>query len=1058
MKTLKFSFFILTIACLFSTNEMQAQTVIIGSGTNVNGTQEASPVNIWYRKAVSHFVITQSELLAAGYTGPGSINKLGFFIESAPLYTIPGYTIQMRHTNATSASGLPNGGWTEVRSAFDYSPQAGDWDLITLDSPFAWNGTQNIGIRICWSQVQPTYNASGQCRVTTSANGYEYRWNDGAGSYCGTNPNTMANYKPQVQMMFDTVTVWTGLTNTNWFVASNWTAGVPNERMDAIIPTSVANNPVITSGTAIMDELILQGTLTISANAELEMYGNLTSIGTYNDLGGSMIFAGEGSATLTSVGMDINELRVEKSGTLTIAGSPIVIIDELQVNKSNLNTGDLIVMRSDENGTARIDELKSTCNYTLNMNDSWGDGWNGGSVTVEEDGIEIGNYSAEGASSSASFSVAEGSTLSLIYTSGSWENENTYNLVDGFSTTVFSDGPNPSTGTVFTTTAACPFTPMIVGDITMERYLDAGATYWRYFGSAVEGADLAQFNDDFTTAGYPGSHFPTFPFISAYNYDETQAPNNGYQPASSASQVMQVGEGWQIYCGDTITGTQPFTFDLVGTPNQGPISLPVTYTFSNNPADDGWNMVCNPYASTIDWDAAGWTKTNMANATYIQNPDTQQYATYVAGAGTNGGTRFIASQQSFWVQATGNSPVLNTTEAVKHDGDAPFIKSNEVLSPGMKITLVGAEEYDEIIIRHVDGAADNFEFAYDAEKWWGGWGEYCQFSSINGQNKDLTVNSFDKLDQEWSIPLRAIVFADGTYELKFENINEMDVPCLTLEDTYTGETYQVEEGTHLPFAMDDTTYAPRFILHIGKVYQTEVAKTSCYQSNDGSFSVDLDNAGMVNYTLNTEQGIITGTTSGDPFILENLSTGIYYVEIEGFSGSCGETGFNFVVNQPSPINPNAEIIPETQGGDGEIILNPTGGTAPYDIEWINGVNGPIVTDLSGGTYMVQITDANGCQFETSYSVDSSLGLEDENSDLELYYNPSINALVIKGWQGDENEWIDIYSANGQVIASYQLLAGQQSFNFFLEDKLAAGVYFAQSQSSQIKVKFLVNQN
>ena len=199
---------------------------------------------------------------------------------------------------------------------------------------------------------------------------------------------------------------------------------------------------------------------------------------------------------------------------------------------------------------------------------------------------------------------------------------------------------------------------------------------------------------------------------------------------------MRVG---RFGAGDTITGTQPFVFDLTGEANQGDINLPVTYTFTGTAAEDGFNMVSNPYPSTIDWDDTDWVKTNMANAVYIQDPDTEQYATYIAGASTNGGSRYIASQQSFWVQAIAASPVLTAKESVKSNIDQAFIKSGSVpvYSPGMTISLAGNSGYDEAIVRHIEGTVNAFDHEFDANKWWGGWGQYPQIAAVNDEGKIL---------------------------------------------------------------------------------------------------------------------------------------------------------------------------------------------------------------------------------------------------------------------------------------------------------------------------------
>jgi hypothetical protein len=101
-------------------------------------------------------------------------------------------------------------------------------------------------------------------------------------------------------------------------------------------------------------------------------------------------------------------------------------------------------------------ESKSQCcNYTLNMHDSYGDGWNGGFLSVYINNILVGNYSGSNFVSSDTFLICNGDTLRLYYTSGAYENENTYQLYDAAWNLVFADGPNPQTGNVFSSFGNC---------------------------------------------------------------------------------------------------------------------------------------------------------------------------------------------------------------------------------------------------------------------------------------------------------------------------------------------------------------------------------------------------------------------------------------------------------------------------------------------------------------------------------------------------------------------------------------------------------------------------
>ena len=179
--------------------------------------------------------------------------------------------------------------------------------------------------------------------------------------------------------------------------------------------------------------------------------------------------------------------------------------------------------------------------------------------------------------------------------------------------------------------------------------------------------NFESWDDDFITSGFTGSDYPNFSFVSIYTYDESVGGTGdfGFTPLSSSSETINMGEGYWVWCGDQYQGTNPFTIDVTGPIHIGDRDLNVSYTSSAGSNHDGWTMVGNPYASPIDWDSPGWTKTNINNAIYIWDPDLRQYAAYVGGVGTNGGSRYIASSQAFWVQANAASPQLRITESAK---------------------------------------------------------------------------------------------------------------------------------------------------------------------------------------------------------------------------------------------------------------------------------------------------------------------------------------------------------------------------------------------------------
>ena len=172
----------------------------IGSGVAVNGTQQAAPINIYYRSLRGQMVYTIEEINLAGFANPGELTHIGFYVQGAPLYPLPSFHIRIKHTTATNASAHDNGPYEFTQVIPSYAPTIGGWDMIELSEPFLWNGIDNILIDTAFNLVT-SWNASGQLRVYNVPSGYRYSWSDTADQTNVITANVV-DYKPQIRLLF----------------------------------------------------------------------------------------------------------------------------------------------------------------------------------------------------------------------------------------------------------------------------------------------------------------------------------------------------------------------------------------------------------------------------------------------------------------------------------------------------------------------------------------------------------------------------------------------------------------------------------------------------------------------------------------------------------------------------------------------------------------------------------------------------------------------------------------------------------------------------------------
>jgi gliding motility-associated-like protein len=153
------------------------------------------------------------------------------------------------------------------------------------------------------------------------------------------------------------------------------------------------------------------------------------------------------------------------------------------------------------------------------------------------------------------------------------------------------------------------------------------------------------------------------------------------------------------------------------------------------------------------------------------------------------------------------------------------------------------------------------------------------------------------------------------------------------------------------------------------------SNVNCARGSDGA--IDLTATGGVNpYAFLWSNGLTTEDLSG-------LAAGAYHLSLTDANGCLQTLSVN--ITEPSSIKASFDISPVECYGlhTGGVRANVQGGVAPYDYQWSNGVEGPVLEQMPAGNYILRVTDANGCLFEEEIAVpqpeapvSAEIGVED----------------------------------------------------------------------------------
>ncbi|PQJ74176.1 PKD domain-containing protein [Polaribacter gangjinensis] len=159
--------------------------------------------------------------------------------------------------------------------------------------------------------------------------------------------------------------------------------------------------------------------------------------------------------------------------------------------------------------------------------------------------------------------------------------------------------------------------------------------------------------------------------------------------------------------------------------------------------------------------------------------------------------------------------------------------------------------------------------------------------------------------------------------------------------------------------------------------------------------------------------------------IANLIAGNYLVKVTDQQGCV--TNATFSVTEATKIEPivtknDVSCYGET---DGSIAISVTGGVAPYQIQWSNLANGFSLNNLSAGTYIATITDANNCESKVTIDINQPI----------FFIDPIVTPISCNG---EKDGSIKLNLTGG--IAPFTVLWDDDPSAGIERNNLGAGIY------------------
>ncbi len=413
-------------------------------------------------------------------------------------------------------------------------------------------------------------------------------------------------------------------------------------------------------------------------------------------------------------------------------------------------------------------------------------------------------------------------------------------------------------------------------NFTVQRWLNnnlirngASSTGNYYFlGPVVQGQTVNLWN---AVSPYNNQTFTGTGVGNLYLYNPIA--NNWYKPSSSST-ALPVGAGIQVWFGaSTFFGTRN-AWSVTGVPQVGNYNLPIT-------PNQGFQLLSNPYPSTIDWDSPNWTKTNVANAIYIYDWVNRRYKSYINGLSINGGSRYLPTAQGFIVRANNNAPVLTAREGIKVSNQVAMQRIESQVNSIIRLQVQSDLMIDEVLIANRPNTQLAFEPEFDAEK---------MMNPANnifiGGTVPQSIASMD-LNEATVIPIVLLSNSSGSVTLSTAEFSGLSGGPYYLVDEVTTEVYPYTPQTNYQFflnanqpyslslRLNNVTGINTFKVNAFEIYPNPATNKVTIQTN-GTGNLEILNA--IGQVVFNQRAIGTNEIN-----ISKLAMGVYTVRFNGVS-------------------------------------------------------------------------------------------------------------------------------------------------------------------------------